>query len=240
MATVASTATPMRFLEDPETTTNGKCQMLVARAFTAGIGGPVGSGKTAMMCSLLLAFTYQFAGKTESSWSATKLYPSSVCEPWRLVDVHMPQFERYVHDYSLNMESVKELTKKFKPEIVLLESGGDNLAANFSRELADYIIYILDVTGGDKIPRKVGPGITQSDLLIINKTDLAEAVGASLEVMSPDAGIMRQNGPTIFAQVKNMIGIPETANLILDAAKAVKIHTTVQKILLLKFTDTVN
>ena len=80
------------------------------------------------------------------------------------------------------MEEVRELTKKFNPEVVIIESGGDNLAANFSRELADYIIYIIDVAGGDKIPRKGGPGITQSDLLVINKTDLAEAVGADLKV----------------------------------------------------------
>ena len=88
----------------------------------------------------------------------------------------------FAQDYSLNMEEVRELTKKFNPEVVIIESGGDNLAANFSRELADYIIYIIDVAGGDKIPRKGGPGITQSDLLVINKTDLAEAVGADLKV----------------------------------------------------------
>lgn len=80
------------------------------------------------------------------------------------------------------MEEVRELTRKFNPEVVIIESGGDNLAANFSRELADYIIYVIDVAGGDKIPRKGGPGITQSDLLVINKTDLAEAVGADLKV----------------------------------------------------------
>ena len=88
----------------------------------------------------------------------------------------------FSQDYSLNMEEVRELTKKFNPEVVIIESGGDNLAANFSRELADYIIYIIDVAGGDKIPRKGGPGITQSDLLVINKTDLAEAVGADLKL----------------------------------------------------------
>ena len=80
------------------------------------------------------------------------------------------------------MEEVRDLTRKFDPEVVIIESGGDNLAANFSRELADYIIYIIDVAGGDKIPRKGGPGITQSDLLVVNKTDLAEAVGADLKV----------------------------------------------------------
>jgi urease accessory protein len=91
------------------------------------------------------------------------------------------------------MEEVRELTKKFNPEVVIIESGGDNLAANFSRELADYIIYIIDVAGGDKIPRKGGPGITQSDLLVINKTDLAEAVGADLKV-SIYTGIFASQG----------------------------------------------
>ncbi|GIY88151.1 urease accessory protein UreG, partial [Caerostris extrusa] len=86
-------------------------------------------------------------------------------------------------DYSLNLQVVKDLTKEYKPEMVFLESGGDNLAANFSRDLADYIIYVIDVAGGDKIPRKGGPGITESDLLVINKCDLASAVGASLELI---------------------------------------------------------
>ncbi|CAG2194780.1 ureG [Mytilus edulis] len=122
-------------------------------------------------------------------------------------------------DYSLNMEEVRDLTRKFDPEVVIIESGGDNLAANFSRELADYIIYIIDVAGGDKIPRKGGPGITQSDLLVVNKTDLAEAVGADLKVMERDAAMMRQSGPTLFTQAKNMIGIPEICDLIMTAYK---------------------
>jgi urease accessory protein len=94
-----------------------------------------------------------------------------------------------------------------KPELLLVESGGDNLAAQFSRELVDYTIYVIDVSGGDKIPRKGGPGITQSDLLVVNKTDLAGLVGADLSVMERDAKKMRGDGPTIFAQVKNDVGV---------------------------------
>ncbi|XP_063965230.1 uncharacterized protein LOC135156596 [Lytechinus pictus] len=118
-------------------------------------------------------------------------------------------------DYSINLATIKELTVKFQPQIVIVESGGDNLAANFSRELADYIIYVIDVAGGDKVPRKGGPGITQSDLLVINKTDLAEAVGSDLGVMRRDADLMRQKGPTIFSQAKHMMGVEEIANHIL-------------------------
>mmetsp|Transcript_8772 Transcript_8772/g.28060 ORF Transcript_8772/g.28060 Transcript_8772/m.28060 type:complete len:171 (-) Transcript_8772:46-558(-) len=123
-------------------------------------------------------------------------------------------------DISANLLACEKLSAKFNPELILLESGGDNLSANYSRELADYIIYVIDVAGGDKIPRKGGPGVTQSDLLIINKTDLAEAVGSDLGVMDRDAKKMRGDGPTVFAQIKHTKGIPEIAKLILDAAAA--------------------
>ena len=110
---------------------------------------------------------------------------------------------------------------------MLLESGGDNLAANFSRELADYTIYVIDVAGGDKVPRKGGPGITQSDLLIINKTDLAPIVGVDLGVMDRDAKKMRGNGPTVFARVKNDVGVDEVAWHILHAVKYATKETAV-------------
>ena len=97
----------------------------------------------------------------------------------------------------------RNCSKQFHPQLLLLESGGDNLAAHFSRELADYTIYVIDVAGGDKIPRKGGPGITQSDLLVINKTDLAAAVGADLAVMERDARKMRGSGPFVFAQIRH-------------------------------------
>lgn len=120
-------------------------------------------------------------------------------------------------DISINLGPLEELSNLYKADILLCESGGDNLAANFSRELADYIIYIIDVSAGDKIPRKGGPGITQADLLVINKTDLALAVGADLAVMERDALRMRDGGPFVFAQVKHGKGVEEIVNHILQA-----------------------
>jgi len=123
-------------------------------------------------------------------------------------------------DISANLAALEDLHRAFDTDILLIESGGDNLAANYSRELADFIIYVIDVSGGDKIPRKGGPGITQSDLLVVNKTDLAEAVGADLGVMERDARKMREGGPTIFAQVKHGVAVNHIVNLILSAWKA--------------------
>ncbi len=120
-------------------------------------------------------------------------------------------------DISSNLLALEDLHRRFHPDLLLLESGGDNLAACFSRELADYTIQVIDVSGGDKIPRKGGPGITQSDLLVINKTDLAAAVGADLTVMERDSKKMRGNGPFVFAQVKNNVGIEEIAAHLIHA-----------------------
>lgn len=137
-------------------------------------------------------------------------------------------------DISANLAALTDLHREFKTELLLIESGGDNLAANYSRELADYIVYVIDVSGGDKIPRKGGPGITQSDLLVINKTDLAELIGADLGVMERDSRKIRyvdeyawcpyfakhgdrEGGPTIFAQVKNGKGVDHIVELILSA-----------------------
>lgn len=120
-------------------------------------------------------------------------------------------------DISTNLAALTDLHNEFDTQLLLIESGGDNLAANYSRELADFIIYVIDVSGGDKIPRKGGPGITQSDLLVVNKTDLAEIVGADLNVMDRDARKMREGGPTIFAQVKNGKGVDAIADMILSA-----------------------
>jgi urease accessory protein len=131
-------------------------------------------------------------------------------------------------DIAMNLAPLEELTSAFATELLLLESGGDNLAANFSRELADYIIYVIDVAGGDKIPRKGGPGITQADLLVINKTDLAVAVGADLDVMARDAKRMRDGGPLVFAQIKHGGGVEEIANGVL-AAWAVATGSNVKK-----------
>jgi urease accessory protein len=123
-------------------------------------------------------------------------------------------------DISANLQACEELTAVHGTDIILLESGGDNLAANFSRELADFIIYVIDVAGGDKVPRKGGPGITQSDLLIVNKTDLAEAVGSDIEIMRRDSLKMRGTGPTLFCQVKNDVGVKEVKDMILRAYQA--------------------
>lgn len=196
------------------------------RAFTVGIGGPVGSGKTATV----LAICTHLRDKhsicvvtndifTREDWEFLVRNKALPEERMTAVETGGCPHAAIREDYSLNMEEVRDLTKKFDPEVVIIESGGDNLAANFSRELADYIIYIIDVAGGDKIPRKGGPGITQSDLLVINKTDLAEAVGADLKVMERDAAMMRQSGPTLFTQAKHMVGIPEICDLIMTAYK---------------------
>ena len=120
----------------------------------------------------------------------------------------------------MNLFALEALHTRHATQLLLIESGGDNLAANYSRELADFIIYVIDVSGGDKIPRKGGPGITQSDLLIVNKTDLAEIVSADLGVMDRDARKMREGGPTIFAQVKNGKGVDAIVDFILSAWKS--------------------
>lgn len=122
-------------------------------------------------------------------------------------------------DISANLLALQSLQKQFQTDLLLIESGGDNLAANYSRELADFIIYVIDVAGGDKVPRKGGPGITGSDLLVVNKIDLAEIIGADLSVMERDAVKMREGGPTVFAEVKNGKGLEHIVQLILSAWK---------------------
>ncbi|XP_022238539.1 uncharacterized protein LOC106457024 isoform X2 [Limulus polyphemus] len=198
------------------------------RAFTVGIGGPVGSGKTALVLALckhlresqnICVVTNDIF--TREDWEFLVRNEALPQAKMRAVETGGCPHAAIREDYSLNMETVKELTKSHNPELIILESGGDNLAANFSRELADYIIYVIDVAGGDKIPRKGGPGITESDLLVINKTDLAEAVGADLKVMERDANVMRQNGPTLFIQARHNVGIDDVANYIMQAYKEV-------------------
>ncbi|CAB4383038.1 unnamed protein product [Rhizophagus irregularis] len=197
------------------------------RAFTVGIGGPVGSGKTALMLALCKALRDQYSIAAVTNDIFTKedtefLVRNNAlpAERIRAIETGGCPHAAIREDISANLGALEELHAKFNSQILLVESGGDNLAANYSRELADYIIYVIDVAGGDKIPRKGGPGITQSDLLIINKTDLAEIVGADLGVMDRDARKMRESGPTIFTQVKNGVGIPQVVELILSAWKA--------------------
>jgi urease accessory protein len=123
-------------------------------------------------------------------------------------------------DISHNLLALDDLMQAVAPELLVVESGGDNLAAQYSRELVDYTIYVIDVAGGDKVPRKGGPGITQSDLLVINKTDLAPHVGADLGVMARDAARMRGDGPVVFAQVTRAVGVGAIVEHVLGAWRA--------------------
>jgi urease accessory protein len=194
------------------------------RAFTVGVGGPVGSGKTALMLQLCLALRdrHNIAAVTNDIFTREDgefLTRHNALPPERIAAVETGGCPHAAirEDISGNLLALETLQAKFKCEILLIESGGDNLAAHYSRELADYTIYVIDVAGGDKIPRKGGPGITQADLLVINKTDLAELIGADLDVMARDSKKMRGAGPFLFAQVKHGKGVPEIVSHILHA-----------------------
>jgi urease accessory protein len=194
------------------------------RAFTVGVGGPVGSGKTALMLALCqsLRARMKIAVVTNDIFTREDgefliRHNALEAERIRAVETGGCPHAAIREDISANLLALEELHRKFTPELLLLESGGDNLAAHFSRELADYTIYVIDVAGGDKIPRKGGPGITQSDLLVINKTDLASAVGADLSIMAADATRMRGQGPFVFAQVKHGIAVDEIIDHVLHA-----------------------
>jgi urease accessory protein len=194
------------------------------RAFTVGIGGPVGSGKTALCLELCRALRTQrsLAAVTNDIFTredAEFLQRNEALEPGRIraVETGGCPHAAIREDITSNLLALEGLTREFHPEILFIESGGDNLAADFSRELADYTIYVIDVAGGDKVPRKGGPGITQSDLLVINKVDLADAVGADLGVMERDAKKMRGNGPTVFAAVRHGKGVDLVIDGILSA-----------------------
>jgi urease accessory protein len=187
-----------------------------ARSFTVGIGGPVGSGKTALLLSLCrtLRDRYQLGVVTNDIFTkedAEFLMRNEAlpAERIRAVETGGCPHTAIRDDISPNLVALDGLMASIRPELLFVESGGDNLAAQFSRDLADYTIYVIDVSGGDKIPRKGGPGITQSDLLIINKTDLAPLVGADLGVMERDARRMRGDGPFVFTQVKHDVGVEE-------------------------------
>ncbi|HWE00929.1 MAG TPA: urease accessory protein UreG [Tepidisphaeraceae bacterium] len=200
-----------------------------ARAFTVGVGGPVGSGKTALMLALCLALreTTGLCAVTNDIFTKEDgefLVRHRALDPQRIraVETGGCPHAAIREDISANLLALEDLHQRFKPELLLIESGGDNLAAHFSRELADYSIYVIDVAGGDKVPRKGGPGITQSDLLVINKTDLAAAVGADLDVMDRDARAMRGQGPFVFAQVKNGVGLDEIISHIRRVAPVAK------------------
>jgi urease accessory protein len=196
------------------------------RAFTVGIGGPVGSGKTALVLALCRTLRDQMSLGVVTNDIFTRedaefLHRHQALPPERIraVETGGCPHAAVREDISHNLDALEQLMIDVNPRLLFVESGGDNLAAQFSRELVDYTIYVIDVAGGDKVPRKGGPGITQSDLLVINKTDLAPHVGASLEVMARDARTMRGDGPFLFAQARNGIGVAEIAASIIEAQR---------------------
>jgi len=180
-----------------------------------GIGGPVGSGKTALVDRLCkrMRDTWRVAAITNDIYTkedADFLTRSGALDPSRIMGVETGGCPHTAirEDASINLAAVAEMAKRFPDlEVIFIESGGDNLAATFSPELADITIYVIDVAAGDKIPRKGGPGITRSDLLVINKTDLAPHVGASLEVMDRDARKMRGARPFQFTNLLKLDGL---------------------------------
>ncbi|MFZ2628334.1 MAG: urease accessory protein UreG [Rugosibacter sp.] len=186
-----------------------------SRLLRVGIGGPVGSGKTALTLALCLALRdkYNIAVVTNDIYTeedAQFLVRNEALEPARIIGVETGGCPHTAirEDASINLEAVDRLNLRFPDlDVVFVESGGDNLAATFSPELSDLTIYVIDVAAGEKIPRKGGPGITRSDLLVINKIDLAPMVGASLEVMATDTKRMRGQRPFVFTNLKTGHGL---------------------------------
>jgi urease accessory protein len=195
----------------------------MSKPFRVGIGGPVGTGKTALMDALCkkLRDHYDIAAITNDIYTeedAQFLTRSGALPPERIKGVETGGCPHTAirEDASINLAAIADMSVKFPElDIVLVESGGDNLAATFSPELADITIYVIDVSAGDKIPRKGGPGITRSDLLVINKIDLAPLVGADLDVMDRDSRKMRGTRPFLFANLKAGVGIDEVVEFIL-------------------------
>ncbi len=195
-----------------------------ARAFTVGIGGPVGSGKTALVLTMCrkLRDTMRLGVVTNDIFTredAEFLHRNEAlpAAQIRAVETGGCPHAAIREDITPNLDALEQLMRDVSPELLLVESGGDNLAAQYSRELVDFTIYVVDVAGGDKVPRKGGPGVTQSDLLIVNKIDLAEHVGASLDVMARDASRVRQGGPVVFCRCNTGHGVDEVIGHILAA-----------------------
>jgi len=194
------------------------------QALRVGIGGPVGSGKTALLDVLCKSMrnNYEIAVVTNDIYTkedAKFLTESNALEAERIVGVETGGCPHTAirEDASMNLSAIDDLNNKFGDlDIIFIESGGDNLSATFSPELADIFIYVIDVAEGEKIPRKGGPGITRSDLLIINKIDLAPYVGASLDIMKSDTKRMRGDKTFVFSNLKKSIGVEEIKNFIVS------------------------
>ncbi|WP_018876586.1 urease accessory protein UreG [Thioalkalivibrio sp. ALE31] len=194
------------------------------RVLRVGIGGPVGSGKTALLQALCqrLRDTYSIAVVTNDIYTredAEFLTRHDALEASRIVGVETGGCPHTAirEDASMNLSALADLGARFPDlEVVFVESGGDNLSATFSPELSDLTIYVIDVCAGDKIPRKGGPGVTRSDLLVINKIDLADGVGASLEVMDRDSRRMRGDRPFVFTNLKTGEGLEAVADFIVE------------------------
>jgi urease accessory protein len=188
-----------------------------------GVGGPVGSGKTALVDALCkrLRERFEIAAITNDIYTkedAEFLTRSGALAPDRIMGVETGGCPHTAirEDASANLAAVADMNRRFPDlDLILIESGGDNLAASFSPELADLTIYVIDVSAGDKIPRKGGPGVTRSDLLVINKIDLAPFVGASLEVMDRDSKTMRRERPYLFTNVRDGTGVEAVEAFIL-------------------------
>jgi len=197
---------------------------MTKQALRVGIGGPVGSGKTALTLALCLALRerYNIAVVTNDIYTeedARFLVRNQALAPERIIGVETGGCPHTAirEDASINLEAVDRLNRRFANlDIIFIESGGDNLAATFSPELSDLTLYVIDVAAGEKIPRKGGPGITRSDLLVINKIDLAPLVGASLEVMATDAKRMRGERPFVFSNLKTGQGLAEIIAFVVD------------------------
>ncbi len=199
-------------------------RMKISQPLRVGIGGPVGSGKTALTLSLCLALRdrLQIAVVTNDIYTeedAQFLVRNQALPAERIIGVETGGCPHTAirEDASINLEAVERLATRFGDlDVVFVESGGDNLAATFSPELSDLTLYVIDVAAGDKIPRKGGPGITKSDLLIINKIDLAPMVGASLEVMDRDARRMRGERPFVFTNLKTGQGVDAVIEFVVE------------------------
>jgi len=191
-------------------------------AIRIGIGGPVGSGKTALVDALCKRMRGEYALGVVTNDIFTRedmefLVRSEALAPDRIIGVQTGGCPHTAirEDASMNFDALEELARRHPGlDVIFLESGGDNLAASFSPELVDAAIYVIDVSGGDKIPRKGGPGVTRSDLLVINKIDLADRVGASLDVMARDSKLMRGDRPYIFTNLKTGAGLEDVISWI--------------------------